>query len=249
MLSPPAAPGCCHEADALRPLCRIPQGSQAAPVAEAVALIAQLRLLLDRADPQTAQAVPEARVLPASPQQQAEGEAMSDYTPNCTACRMIRGELVLCRDCRPKPARVFLKRTPIKRRTPIARSKKPIRNRGKQPHTVADRKRFQTMQGLLCVACAQLDVLPAYPEGCDVSHLKSGNSRIGHDATLLECPWHHRGVPPTGHTQESARQIWGPSRALTPAAYVVWFGTDTKLLALTNAALERRRQRTVGQAP
>ena len=170
---------------------------------------------------------------------------MSNLRPNCTSCRMIRGELVLCRDCRPKPARTFLKRTPIKRRTPIARSSKPIRKGGKTPHTVVDTKRFQTMQGLICVSCAQLDIPPAYPEGCDVSHLKSGNLRIGHDHSLLECPWHHRGVPPFGYTQLGARKRWGPSRAKSTRSYRATFGDDQHLLDLTNQAIRLRKARTV----
>lgn len=148
--------------------------------------------------------------------------------------------------------------TPLKRKTPLPRGKapargkplrrstKPIRSR-KAPAKVADKARFKLMRGLLCVACAQLQgVPPAYPEGCDVSHLKSGDRRIGHDHSLLECPWHHRGVPPWGHTQQSARKAWGPSRAKSPRAYAERFGTDERLLELTNQALERRRQNTVG---
>lgn len=112
---------------------------------------------------------------------------------------------------------------------------------------VSDRGRFASMAGLPCVACAQLkDVGPAYPEGCDVSHLKSGNRRRGHQATLLECPWHHRGVPPWGFTRQGARDRWGPSRAVSSRAYHDRFGNDAMLLERTNAALEARRRRTVG---
>lgn len=87
---------------------------------------------------------------------------------------------------------------------------------------------------------------PAYPEGCDVSHLKSGNARIDHQHTLLECPWHHRGVPPAFHSQQSARKVWGPNRAQHPRQYAERFGDDRTLLALTNKALAQRKARTVG---
>jgi len=112
---------------------------------------------------------------------------------------------------------------------------------------LSDRERFKLMNGLACVACQQLSGVPlAYPEGCDVSHLKSGDRRIGHQATLLECPWHHRGVPPFGYTQQGARKVWGPSRAKSTRAYHAAFGSDEELLKLTNRAIERRRQNTVG---
>lgn len=109
----------------------------------------------------------------------------------------------------------------------------------------ADRQRFELMRGLCCVACSKVG---AFSE-CDVSHAKSGNRRRGHLFTMLECPWHHRGVPPAGATIQQARERLGPSRALEPRAYRERFGDDEHLIGLTNQALEQRRHSTVGTAP
>jgi hypothetical protein len=110
--------------------------------------------------------------------------------------------------------------------------------------TKADRQRYELMRGLNCVACAQVG---AFHE-CDVSHETNGGRRTGNENTMLECPWHHRGVPPWGCTQQGAHKRLGPSRARNPRAYHAKFGSDEQLLELTNKALQARRDRTVGSA-
>lgn len=105
----------------------------------------------------------------------------------------------------------------------------------KRSATARQRRRFQALQDMGCIACRQL----GHYRQVDVSHLLSGGRRRGHDATIGECPWHHRGVPPDGMSTGQAEQALGPSRARSPRRYRERFGTDDELLAMTNDYLAR----------
>ncbi len=60
-----------------------------------------------------------------------------------------------------------------------------------------------------CVACYQNGV---YGQPGDIHHLLNGY-RLGHSWTVALCPWHHRGQPPGGLTNEQATELAGPSLA------------------------------------
>lgn len=97
----------------------------------------------------------------------------------------------------------------------------------------ADVDRFQKMQSVGCVAC--------YIDGqrgvqCDVHHVLSGGRRIGHQATIGLCPWHHRGISNLG--AQAASQLYGPSFARDPRQFKERYGTEVALLKLQNELLE-----------
>ena len=91
------------------------------------------------------------------------------------------------------------------------------------------------MQELGCTAC-QLDGVPSVPG--EVHHLLSGGRRISHDHSVLLCPWHHRGVLPSGRKAEEFAEVHGPSLALAPNAFRRRYGDEEELLAIQDALLD-----------
>lgn len=68
----------------------------------------------------------------------------------------------------------------------------------------------------------------------DVHHLVDKGYREhsgGDNATLPLCPWHHRGVPPSGLSQDTALLAAGPSLALHKKRFIREYGTERELLA------------------
>lgn len=109
--------------------------------------------------------------------------------------------------------------------------------------TKEHQRRFQLMQHFGCVAC--------YMEGRsgspgDVHHLLSGGRRIGHDATVCLCEWHHRGVPKAGG-EELAASILGPSLAKEPRKFRHHYGHDAVLLKLQNELLSEAEKTVVSR--
>lgn len=75
--------------------------------------------------------------------------------------------------------------------------------------------------------------------GCDAHHTLSGGRRRGHGATLGACPWHHRGLPPTGYSNPDATAlVFGPSLHHHRKAFLATYGTDDQLLALQAQLME-----------
>lgn len=74
----------------------------------------------------------------------------------------------------------------------------------------------------------------------EVHHLTDCSTRLGHDATIPLCVWHHRGEPPEGTTKAEARITFGPSFADGRRPFAAAFGSDQQLLELTNAMLDRK---------
>lgn len=100
-----------------------------------------------------------------------------------------------------------------------------------KPRTAADQERFDKLRDFGCLPCRMFG--GGFRE-VDISHLVAGFKRLGHQATIPECPWHHRGVPDPFDTAREAELAFGPSRALHPRAYRQAFGTDAELLAEIN---------------
>lgn len=99
--------------------------------------------------------------------------------------------------------------------------------------TEAQKRRFQLMQHHGCLACL-IEGRPGNP--ADVHHLLSGGRRIGHDATIALCCWHHRG----SHSMLSDRhaaEIMGPSLAKESRKFQRRYGTDAELLEMQNRLL------------
>ena len=99
----------------------------------------------------------------------------------------------------------------------------------KQRTTAQHRARFRMLQDMGCVACLMEG--DGYREP-DVHHLLEGGVRIGHDATIPLCPWHHRGVP-----AQNGELLHGPSLAERPRSFVVKYGRDRELLDYVNRRL------------
>jgi Recombination enhancement, RecA-dependent nuclease len=102
--------------------------------------------------------------------------------------------------------------------------------------TRAERDRIELLVEIGCVVC--LVYYQQYREP-DVSHLLDAGSRIGHQATIPECPWHHRGVPTGRRSPAQMRRILGPCRAHEPAAYAERFGSDADLREMADALMTK----------
>jgi hypothetical protein len=106
--------------------------------------------------------------------------------------------------------------------------------RSKLP-TKAEARRMELLKTQVgCVAC-RLDGRGYEPP--DIHHLLSGGKRIGHQATVPLCPWHHRGY---GSTES------GPSLARAPGEFHATYGSDQRLLEITNGFLEIIEDSIVG---
>lgn len=107
-----------------------------------------------------------------------------------------------------------------------------------KPETGLNREqRFTRFQDIGCLCCAMEGYLDV---PVDVHHLVDRGDRAksgGDAATLPICPWHHRGVPPSGFTEDTARGYAGPSLALQKKRWKERYGTEREVLELTNMLL------------
>lgn len=78
-----------------------------------------------------------------------------------------------------------------------------------------------------------------------VNHLLNGY-RIGHMASVPECPWHHVGECLIGLDARTMRKTLGPSRKLHKKQFRKIFGTDEELLAITNSYVQAFELLTIG---
>lgn len=100
-----------------------------------------------------------------------------------------------------------------------------------------DERRFMRLQDVGCICCLK-EGYKGVP--VDVHHLvDKGNRRAsgGHSATLPLCPWHHRGIPPSGFTEDTAVSFAGPSLALHKKRFIRTYGTERELLAEVDARI------------
>lgn len=104
--------------------------------------------------------------------------------------------------------------------------------------TNAEKRRFLRLQELGCICChiEGLGYVPA-----EIDHIvDKGYRRLsgGHAATIPLCPYHHRGVPPSGFSEDTARGYAGPSKRLHRKLFIKTYGTDRELLAVVNKRIE-----------
>jgi hypothetical protein len=103
-----------------------------------------------------------------------------------------------------------------------------------KPTTAKQRERFRLLTEYGCIACRKKGLI-RYPE---IHHLVEGY-RIGHDATIPLCSWHHRGVPASiDWTKKQTEQWIGPSMAENKAAFTRKYGTEKELLEEINQWLD-----------
>jgi hypothetical protein len=115
--------------------------------------------------------------------------------------------------------------------------------------TLAEQGRFDAFRRIGCVACRQRGVF----HRADVHHLLRGGKRRGHRYTIPLCPWHHRGILPGGARERFAlldfEMVYGSSLAHDAPAFHHWFGSDEKLLAITDKLLAERGEGAGHPAP
>ena len=91
-----------------------------------------------------------------------------------------------------------------------------------------DQKRYDKLQKIGCIACRRF----GYHQDADIHHILCGSHRIGNEATIPLCEWHHRGIWQTRFkTKARAQTLLGPSLAENPRAFRERFGDDEALLA------------------
>lgn len=92
-------------------------------------------------------------------------------------------------------------------------------------------ERFEAIKEDGCIACRMRGHSEVPPE---IHHLTDCGRRIGHDASVGLCPWHHRGVLQMGQASRDMEKHYGASLARSPASFHAEFGTDEALLAYQN---------------
>jgi hypothetical protein len=97
----------------------------------------------------------------------------------------------------------------------------------------ADLRRYDALQRYGCVACR----IDGYHSPGDIHHIVDKGYRKhsgGNQSTIPLCPWHHRGVPPMGHTNVTASHSFGWSMALNPRQFKLKYGEQRFLLDKVN---------------
>ena len=77
------------------------------------------------------------------------------------------------------------------------------------------------------------------------NHLLHGY-RIGHDAVVPECPWHHMGECLTGIDARTMRKTFGPSRRLHKKAFAQRICGERELLKVTNELVAHFEASVIG---
>lgn len=117
---------------------------------------------------------------------------------------------------------------------------KPYRKKprpGNRAMNKEERARVDRVKRLGCIPCRIQGIERDDDAVCEVpvaeaNHMKSGNLRIGHEATWAGCIWHHKGrLCVTGWTHAQHREVLGPSLAEGAVPFHAHFGTDAELLA------------------
>lgn len=98
--------------------------------------------------------------------------------------------------------------------------------------------RSALVRQLPCIACEIQKCDQPYPTEEHHQNLDghAGQKRLGDDYSVPLCKWHHRGVcQPIG--PEAMRLFYGPSLARESKAFRQRYGSDEKLLEMTNERL------------
>lgn len=109
-------------------------------------------------------------------------------------------------------------------------------------------RRFGRIYEIGCIAC--------YKRGwfneCQVHHQNldehAGQKRIGDEATIGLCPWHHVGEPIGNVSLTDCRRLMGPSMKHEPVKFREVFGSDQDLLRLQNELIEEAELAVVGRS-
>jgi hypothetical protein len=99
----------------------------------------------------------------------------------------------------------------------------------------SEKRRMDQIVDMGCIA-SLLEGRPNTP--CQIHHILSGGRRMGHSHTIGLTPWYHVGEPVQGLTKQRCREIYGPSLALEPKAFVQRYGTELELVELITELCE-----------
>jgi hypothetical protein len=100
--------------------------------------------------------------------------------------------------------------------------------------TKTQEQRFILIKEIGCVCC-HLRGFPGVEP--DIHHLKSGNLRISHDATIGLCKWHHEAWPFGNWGRKKTERVLGPSLKEGARPFHDEFGSDEQLLEIQNQFL------------
>ena len=106
-------------------------------------------------------------------------------------------------------------------------------------HTKADLARFDRLNQMGCIACRINNGSWVQSE---VAHVTDSGRRVGHQATIPLCPWHHRAVVPSGLDEKEMTRIYGPSFAKGKATFYAAFGSEHFLLDKTDIYLGKKKR-------
>lgn len=106
--------------------------------------------------------------------------------------------------------------------------------------TKAEAARFAKLKALGCIACRLNGDFSETAEP-EIHHFLSGNRRIGHEATVPLCTFHHRGIAYDGVPEAWFLANVGPSWHLHRREFRARYGTDWELLQTVNEL--------IGEAP
>lgn len=134
---------------------------------------------------------------------------------------------------------------PLKRYAAMTTSGKRMRqSRSTGRPTKAQSGRFEAMRRLGCIACRMnakhgLPTASFGDNNLEIQHLLSGGRRIGHEATVCLCHYHHQGkrLPVDGEGYCSHAKIFGPSFGHEPNAFRLMYGREDEQLAYQNQLL------------
>lgn len=104
--------------------------------------------------------------------------------------------------------------------------------------TKAEQAHLDRIHAMPCCACVIEQV--SQPSRTEANHLVDKGYRIhsgGHMATIPLCGWHHRGELLYPHTSREMHFLYGPSMARSPGEFKARYGSQRKLLKLTNRRL------------
>lgn len=107
-------------------------------------------------------------------------------------------------------------------------------------------RRFERIWSIGCLCCRRRGWFAA----CQIHHLNlgqhAGQKRLGDEATVGLCPYHHQGqLDPL--TSPEALRLLGPSLALEPVKFRKVFGDDQSLLAEQNRLIAEAEANVVGR--
>jgi len=104
--------------------------------------------------------------------------------------------------------------------------------------TKAEQAHLDRIHASPCLPCSIEQI--QQPLRTEAHHLVDKGYRVhsgGHMATVPMCGWHHRGEQLYPHTSKEMHFLYGPSMARSPGEFKARYGSQRKLLKLTNRRL------------